>query len=50
MVIRRRQQNDLPTSLSRKWSFLFHYIQQINQLTTEVWLCRGCCWLSGVYL
>uniref|UniRef100_A0A1I7X2X7 ABC2_membrane domain-containing protein n=1 Tax=Heterorhabditis bacteriophora TaxID=37862 RepID=A0A1I7X2X7_HETBA len=27
-------QNDLPTSLSNKWSFLFHCIQQINQLTT----------------
>uniref|UniRef100_A0A1I7WHW8 Integrase_SAM-like_N domain-containing protein n=1 Tax=Heterorhabditis bacteriophora TaxID=37862 RepID=A0A1I7WHW8_HETBA len=28
------QQNDLPTSLSRKWSFLFKCIEQINQLTT----------------
>uniref|UniRef100_A0A1I7WTH4 NADH dehydrogenase [ubiquinone] 1 beta subcomplex subunit 7 n=1 Tax=Heterorhabditis bacteriophora TaxID=37862 RepID=A0A1I7WTH4_HETBA len=30
------QQNDLPTSLSNKWSFLFHYIGQINQLTIVV--------------
>uniref|UniRef100_A0A1I7XIG0 E3 ubiquitin-protein ligase HERC2 n=1 Tax=Heterorhabditis bacteriophora TaxID=37862 RepID=A0A1I7XIG0_HETBA len=76
------QQNDLPTSLSSKWSFLSHSIEQINRLTTvvlgsnrltqlkeltkqhtlrvppdaqkdffgvSVWLCRGCCWRSGVY-
>uniref|UniRef100_A0A1I7WJJ5 Inner membrane protein n=1 Tax=Heterorhabditis bacteriophora TaxID=37862 RepID=A0A1I7WJJ5_HETBA len=82
MLIRRRQQNDLPTSLSRKWSFLFHFIEQISHLTAvavgsnrltwlqefikqhtlhippdaqkdffgvSAWLCRGCCWLSGVY-
>uniref|UniRef100_A0A1I7WPW2 Leucine-rich repeat-containing protein 14 n=1 Tax=Heterorhabditis bacteriophora TaxID=37862 RepID=A0A1I7WPW2_HETBA len=28
------QQNDLPTSLSRKWSFLLNCIEQISQLTT----------------
>uniref|UniRef100_A0A1I7WJC9 CFEM domain-containing protein n=1 Tax=Heterorhabditis bacteriophora TaxID=37862 RepID=A0A1I7WJC9_HETBA len=28
------QQNDLPTSLSSKWSFLFNNIQQISYLTT----------------
>uniref|UniRef100_A0A1I7W8X0 FSA_C domain-containing protein n=1 Tax=Heterorhabditis bacteriophora TaxID=37862 RepID=A0A1I7W8X0_HETBA len=27
------QQNDLPTSLSRTWSFLFNYIEQISHLT-----------------
>uniref|UniRef100_A0A1I7WIN0 Uncharacterized protein n=1 Tax=Heterorhabditis bacteriophora TaxID=37862 RepID=A0A1I7WIN0_HETBA len=76
------QQNDLPTSLSIKWYFLLHSIEQINQLTVvalgsnrltwlkefikqhtlhvpldaqkdflgmDVWLSRGCCWLSGVY-
>uniref|UniRef100_A0A1I7WH48 Ovule protein n=1 Tax=Heterorhabditis bacteriophora TaxID=37862 RepID=A0A1I7WH48_HETBA len=29
-------QNDLPTSLSRKWSFLFNCIKQISQLTIVV--------------
>uniref|UniRef100_A0A1I7W9H4 Uncharacterized protein n=1 Tax=Heterorhabditis bacteriophora TaxID=37862 RepID=A0A1I7W9H4_HETBA len=33
MVIRRCQQNYLPTSLSVKWYFLLHFIEQINQLT-----------------
>uniref|UniRef100_A0A1I7W8F9 Uncharacterized protein n=1 Tax=Heterorhabditis bacteriophora TaxID=37862 RepID=A0A1I7W8F9_HETBA len=28
------QQNDLPTSLSSKWSFLFNCIEQISHLTT----------------
>uniref|UniRef100_A0A1I7WRA6 Ovule protein n=1 Tax=Heterorhabditis bacteriophora TaxID=37862 RepID=A0A1I7WRA6_HETBA len=27
------QQNDLPTTLSSKWSFLFHFIEQISHLT-----------------
>uniref|UniRef100_A0A1I7WI55 Ovule protein n=1 Tax=Heterorhabditis bacteriophora TaxID=37862 RepID=A0A1I7WI55_HETBA len=27
-------QNDLPTSLFSKWSFLSHSIEQINHLTT----------------
>uniref|UniRef100_A0A1I7WQ47 Secreted protein n=1 Tax=Heterorhabditis bacteriophora TaxID=37862 RepID=A0A1I7WQ47_HETBA len=31
-----RRQNDLPTSLSSKWSFLFNWFHQISQLTTLV--------------
>uniref|UniRef100_A0A1I7XRJ8 Uncharacterized protein n=1 Tax=Heterorhabditis bacteriophora TaxID=37862 RepID=A0A1I7XRJ8_HETBA len=40
------QQNDLPTSLSSKWSFVFNCIEQISQLTTLVLGSNRLTWLK----
>uniref|UniRef100_A0A1I7X5B0 Uncharacterized protein n=1 Tax=Heterorhabditis bacteriophora TaxID=37862 RepID=A0A1I7X5B0_HETBA len=44
------QQNDIPTSLSSKWSFLFNCIEQINQLTIVEFGSNRLTWLKKTFL